>query len=658
MRMAPATLLALVAIVFLAALPALAQYGGGAPGPAGNQQPYSQGGGGGAQQPGQGELGDIVPELGQKSQDELLSVREHDAFADAVDLSPLRKLAVFHGGRAKILDTLARETVQNIHGRSRYERPAGDPRYRVGPADENGVATIDVQRDPEVDERRYDSLFTFMDLVLNGDYYIERPLLFVSHVDLRRAVATGLPDDEQERVMQEGRVAPRLFFHPAVQEALAPFQRQSIRAKQFNTVMMAAQTYMNAGNTLMLVSPAPNDDRWPHLRELAASDGDERAEARQGAVTQLANYGGNAELNAEVIQIFRDLARHWQRGNAVEVNALVEELAAALPQVNPGTYPGELKRNVEYLYNITNRFTYAYLAYFVAFVALMLAFAAGWNKALLTGGVFLSIAFIMHTLGLVARIALSDRWWTIHNQFESFFMLTWFAALAGLILLLVKRQWIYAAAASAISAIMLMVANQVPIPSSDVAPVAGILATSNILYVHVNIMIISYALIALALILSIFYLITHYSSSEHTLKLANAGLHQSSFAEVTGGGGATGDDDPANEAGPKTRGRAAMLNDLDQAQMVVIQMVFWLLAVGILLGAYWADHSWGRWWAWDPKETWALILWIVFLVAVHLRVAVKRRGLVTAWMSVLGFFMMIWTHWGVNLLLAGLHSYA
>jgi ABC-type transport system involved in cytochrome c biogenesis permease subunit len=108
----------------------------------------------------------------------------------------------------------------------------------------------------------------------------------------------------------------------------------------------------------------------------------------------------------------------------------------------------------------------------------------------------------------------------------------------------------------------------------------------------------------------------------------------------------------------QTTGRQRLLADLDQAQMIVLQLAFYLLGVGILLGAYWADHAWGRWWAWDPKETWALITWIVYLIVIHLRFAVQRRALVTAWLSIVGFFVMLWTYWGVNLLLAGLHSYA
>jgi ABC-type transport system involved in cytochrome c biogenesis permease subunit len=107
-------------------------------------------------------------------------------------------------------------------------------------------------------------------------------------------------------------------------------------------------------------------------------------------------------------------------------------------------------------------------------------------------------------------------------------------------------------------------------------------------------------------------------------------------------------------------GPQRVLLDLDRAQMIVLQLAFWTLGVGILLGAWWADHSWGRWWAFDPKELWALVTWIVYLIVIHVRFGLsgQKRALVTAWLSVVGFIVMLWTYFGVNLLLPGLHAYA
>ena len=199
-----------------------------------------------------------------------------------------------------------------------------------------------------------------------------------------------------------------------------------------------------------------------------------------------------------------------------------------------------------------------------------------------------------------------------------------------------KRQWMFGAAAAALGTTALLFANTVAIPSHDVAQVSGILATSRILYIHVNVVIAAYALIALGFFIALFYLGVYYFKTDTTVRMAAAGLGEMD-----------------NPSGPEK-----LLRDLDKAHLVILQLAFWLLGLGILLGAYWADHAWGRWWGWDPKETWALITWIIYLIVIHLRFGVRKPHLVTSWLSVIGFFVMLWTHWGVNLLLAGLHSYA
>ena len=81
-------------------------------------------------------------------------------------------------------------------------------------------------------------------------------------------------------------------------------------------------------------------------------------------------------------------------------------------------------------------------------------------------------------------------------------------------------------------------------------------------------------------------------------------------------------------------------------------------ASGIILGAIWADQSWGRPWGWDPKETFALVTWIVYLIVVHVRVATEDKAWWTAVLSVIGFFVMLFNWIGVNFFLVGLHSYA
>jgi cytochrome c-type biogenesis protein CcsB len=82
----------------------------------------------------------------------------------------------------------------------------------------------------------------------------------------------------------------------------------------------------------------------------------------------------------------------------------------------------------------------------------------------------------------------------------------------------------------------------------------------------------------------------------------------------------------------------------------------WLTA-GIITGAVWANSAWGTYWSWDPKETWSLITWFVYAATLHARFTRGWGGRRIAWLAILGFISVIFTYYGVNFLLSGLHSY-
>jgi cytochrome c-type biogenesis protein CcsB len=84
---------------------------------------------------------------------------------------------------------------------------------------------------------------------------------------------------------------------------------------------------------------------------------------------------------------------------------------------------------------------------------------------------------------------------------------------------------------------------------------------------------------------------------------------------------------------------------------------FFLLTLGILTGAVWAETAWGRYWSWDPKETWSLITWFIYATLLHARLLKGWQGRRIAWLAVLGFMAVLFTYFGVSFLLAGLHSY-
>ncbi|MFH2058095.1 MAG: c-type cytochrome biogenesis protein CcsB [Pseudomonadota bacterium] len=91
-------------------------------------------------------------------------------------------------------------------------------------------------------------------------------------------------------------------------------------------------------------------------------------------------------------------------------------------------------------------------------------------------------------------------------------------------------------------------------------------------------------------------------------------------------------------------------------QMIVFGFLF--LTIGIITGAVWANSAWGKYWTWDPKETWSLITWFIYAVFMHLRLMRGWHGKNLAWVSILGFLAVLFTYFGVNYLLSGLHSYS
>ncbi len=102
--------------------------------------------------------------------------------------------------------------------------------------------------------------------------------------------------------------------------------------------------------------------------------------------------------------------------------------------------------------------------------------------------------------------------------------------------------------------------------------------------------------------------------------------------------------------------RLPAANLLDELTHQLIMFGFLFLTAGIITGAVWANSAWGRYWGWDPKETWSLITWFVYATLLHARMMRGWRGTPIAILSIVGFLAVMFTYFGVNLL-PGLHSY-
>lgn len=109
-----------------------------------------------------------------------------------------------------------------------------------------------------------------------------------------------------------------------------------------------------------------------------------------------------------------------------------------------------------------------------------------------------------------------------------------------------------------------------------------------------------------------------------------------------------------SQAGFSSLPDVAILEDLTHKTMI---FGFIWLSLGIITGAIWANSAWGTYWSWDPKETWSLITWFVYAITLHARYTRGWSGNKISWFAILGFVAVIFTYYGVNFLLSGLHSY-
>lgn len=545
-----------------------------------------------------------------------MSTEQKTSFAGAVDLSPLSASTVFHNGRVKIMSTLARETVNRITGKTRH--------FDLIVELNNDGTTKSVKK------IRYDPMFTLFDIMIDPIYYLDKPLVGINYLPLRNAILDFHEQDpanegiafNREGWLKTGMVSPRM----ANRYATPAFDKYS-ESEPFRSAVgkldQATRLFTNSIGNLELIAPANQQDPWLHLGTLP----------------------GDAPARVAASQ----LAQAWRQGDAAGVNTAVAALAEALAQINPQTQQAA-SPGLEAVYNKVNAFEWGLWLYLFSLVALILAFGTG-RKTLATLGVaLLFVALAFHGLGFTLRSLIAERF-AIQNQFESMTGLSFFAAVVGAGLMLWKKQWLFGAAAAGTGFLILITATTTGIPGENIEREAAILNTSVLLKYHVTTVLTSYGLVTLGFIVSLFYLGTHYGAKFFSTQPAAEGA--TVFAS-----GALGRIDNPDDA-PRNAGLQRTLKDLDTATMTILQLAFWTLGVGILLGAWWADHSWGRWWAFDPKETWALITWIVYLIVIHVRfTGLKNRGLTTAWLSVAGFIVMLWTYFGVNLLLPGLHAYA
>ncbi|MEI8344708.1 MAG: cytochrome c biogenesis protein CcsA [Candidatus Omnitrophota bacterium] len=270
--------------------------------------------------------------------------------------------------------------------------------------------------------------------------------------------------------------------------------------------------------------------------------------------------------------------------------------------------------HLEILYYAMKPFEMALILYLVAFVWISFF---GRRRGRYMPGIFcLGTALIFHTAGLLLRMFILSRP-PVANMYESIIFANWVIMIAAIIFATARRSAAILSVGALISALIMVYGNLLPIDASlDV--LAPVLRSNYWLAMHVLTIVASYGIFALAMGLG----------------------HRQLTLTV--------------------RGRWKASEEAKSAQVIYrsLQAGLLLSGIGIVLGGVWANETWGRFWGWDPKETWALITFLGYLVIIHLYHQKRLSAFALGAASILSFQLVLMTWYGVNFVLGtGLHSY-
>jgi len=277
---------------------------------------------------------------------------------------------------------------------------------------------------------------------------------------------------------------------------------------------------------------------------------------------------------------------------------------------------------------MTNSFLFG-ISIFVYFAAMVLYVS---YLAFRSEGLGKTATSILWTAFVIETVAFGVRWYESYqlgfgrapltNLYES---LVFFAWTIALIYLLLERKFKIKTVGAFVTPFPFIIMAYASLNPKEIQPLVPALQ-SNWLIAHVVTCFVGYAAFAVSFGVSIVYLLR--------MRAEARGIPKGSLWEYI----------------PPASG-------LDEIGYKTIAIGFPLLTIGIVTGAFWANVAWGTYWSWDPKETWSLIVWLIYAAYLHARITRGWRGKKAAYLSIIGFAATLFCYLGVNLILSGLHSY-
>ncbi|MDH6303853.1 cytochrome c-type biogenesis protein CcsB [Parabacteroides sp. PF5-5] len=321
---------------------------------------------------------------------------------------------------------------------------------------------------------------------------------------------------------------------------------------------------------------------------------------------------------------------NWEKADEVlDMISTYQQAKNKSLDINPKKIEAELNYNKWHIFNNCKKYYLMLGGILLIFSFILLFKKSGWMgyvKWLLTIAVV--FVFLVHTSGMGLRwyIAGYAPW---SNSYETMVYVSWATVLGGL--LFIRRSPITFALATLFGGIILFVSGMNWM-NPQISPLVPVLKSPWLMF-HVAVIVAAYGFFGISFLLGISNLI--FSSTQYAAR-SKEETARSAFSVL----------------------RVPIIKELSIVNEMSLLIGLALMTVGTFLGAVWANESWGRYWGWDPKETWALITMIVYAIVIHLRLVKKWDN---PWLfnlaSVIAFASVLMTYFGVNYLLSGMHSY-
>ncbi|NOR28930.1 MAG: cytochrome C biogenesis protein [Lutibacter sp.] len=454
----------------------------------------------------------------------------------------------------------------------------------------------------------------FLSIQQNPRIWFQIPIIYIEKGNTKLRDIIGIPHEDKYASLSS-------FFDEKGNYKISQIQQDSqksnIKSKFEKDVINVDRRvnllYSAITGAILKIFPIPNDPNhtWVDHNNVNA-----------------ANFKGQDSVF--VRQIFPIYIQTLSEANSTKDYTTADEILGGIinfqKKYGSEVYPSDKKIDLEIAYNKYDVFRtiYSYYMYIGTLMFFFVIFQIFKNNKvvnfLIKGSIAIIIGlFLMHTGGLIARwIVSGNAPWS--NAYESMIYVGWATMLFGLIF--GRRSSMTLAATAFLTAFILMVAhwNWMDPEIANLQPVLN----SYWLMIHVSIIVASYGPFALGMILGLISLL---------LMVLTTSKNKSKIG--------------------------LMIKELTIINEMSLTVGLILLTIGNFLGGQWANESWGRYWGWDPKETWALISIMIYAFVLHLRLIPGLRSKFTFNMfSIAAFASILMTYFGVNFYLSGLHSYA